>query len=502
MTQFGTRGPLLAGRGIMTPLVPRWAIAAGCVLIIPGVLASSNAALWAIGLLALPVAFWLSGGGQAYRVFFWVITINWLAIVGDLLNADLTGGSLTSGWAGPYQAEAIIFSLCAVLALSLGMRWGTQLGGRIFRSPAQIDNGSPNGNAGDIGLQRAVIWYFLSLPTISILNFIAASVPVIAQPFYALTLIKFVCVYLLAAKAFESGRYGWIALVAVLEIVIGLTGYFANYKEAIIVMLIALASSRARMNAGKWFFAAVAMIALVWVSLVWTAVKMDYRHHVAWQPIEQRIDWMAQQFLVNNIDYRDAVIKLTARIGYTQLFARIMAQEPSVSRSGTFSFYVAAVQHILTPRILFPDKPTLNDSKITTALLGIKIDAVTSIGVGYVAQAYVDFGFPGLLLPILSIGIMLGTAAKYFMTRSAPLLIRQAFATATLFLAFAFAEDIDKALGGFITAFIAMALTLKFGYPIVAPRLAVPRPRRRTASDNFVESEAGRSFRTPSGKAS
>ena len=67
---------------------------------------------------------------------------------------------------------------------------------------------------------------------------------------------------------------------------------------------------------------------------------------------------------------------------------------------------------------------------------------------------------------------MLGAAAKYFMTRSAPLLIRQAFATATSFLAFPFAEDIDKALGGFITGFIAMALTLKFAYPILARWLA------------------------------
>jgi hypothetical protein len=481
------REPSFAARGTMTALFSPWTLAAVCVLSILGLWLSPNGALWAACLVALPAAGWLAGGGQANRVLLWVIAVNWLAIVGDVASADLTGGSLSSGWAGPYQVEAIVFSLCAILALSLGMRWGTQLGGRIFRSPVQIGGASLDGNERDISIQRAVVWYFVSLPITSILGSVAASVPVIAQPFYAMTLIKFACVYVVAAKAFQSGRgYGWVVLIAVLEMVVGLTGYFANYKEAIIVMLIALASRPQRMNAGKWLFAAAAVVALIWVSLVWTAVKKDYRAHVAWQPIEQRLDWMAQQFFVNEIDYGSAVVDLSRRIGYTKFLARIMAQEGTVSLPDTFHFYAAAVQHVLSPRILFPDKAALNDSKITTALLGERIDSETSIGVGYVAQAHVDFGFPGLLLPILTIGIMLGAAAKYFMTRSAPLLIREAFATATLFLAFPFASDIDKALGGFITAFIAMALMLKFVYPMVAPGPARMQARRHIGSGGSI----------------
>jgi hypothetical protein len=39
-------------------------------------------------------------------------------------------------------------------------------------------------------------------------------------------------------------------------------------------------------------------------------------------------------------------------------------------------------------------------------------------------------GFPGLLLPMLVIRVMLGMSAKYFMTRSVPLIVREAFTTA------------------------------------------------------------------------
>ena len=238
----------------MIGLFPRWVLAVAFALVVPAVLASDSAALWATTLVTLPVAFWLLGDAQTYRVLPWIIAVNWLADPWrpSIRRPDRLVFSL-SGWAGPYQVEAIVFSLCAVLALSLGMRWGTQLSkrmyfGRRLRSTAVLFNG----NEGDIGLQRAVIWYFLSLPVTSIFGIVSASVPIIAQPFYAMTLIKFVCVYLVAAKVFETGRgYLWIALVAVLEMIIGLTGYFSSYKEGIIVMLIALAASQRRINARK-----------------------------------------------------------------------------------------------------------------------------------------------------------------------------------------------------------------------------------------------------------
>ena len=92
----------------MNALLSPWAVAAACGSIILGFLASPNAALWAIGLLALPVAVWLLGGRQAYRVLLWVIAINWLQVIGDIASADLTGSVLSDGSLGPYRVEAIL----------------------------------------------------------------------------------------------------------------------------------------------------------------------------------------------------------------------------------------------------------------------------------------------------------------------------------------------------------------------------------------------------------
>jgi hypothetical protein len=83
--------------------------------------------------------------------------------------------------------------------------------------------------------------------------------------------------------------------------------------------------------------------------------------------------------------------------------------------------------------------------------------------------------------------MMIGGAAKYFMTRPAPLVIRQAFTTAAIFLAFPFAEYIDKGLGGFITGCLVMALSLKYGYPMIALWLTRSDATRRPISDGYVE---------------
>jgi hypothetical protein len=64
------------------------------------------------------------------------------------------------------------------------------------------------------------------------------------------------------------------------------------------------------------------------------------------------------------------------------------------------------------------------------------------------------------------------------------LLIREAFTTATLFLAFPFEENIDKALGGFITGCLAMALVLRFAYPMIARWLTGPQASRRRVYSN------------------
>jgi hypothetical protein len=471
----------------MTRLYSPLALAVIGALATTVLLASANAELWTASVLMLPVAVWLLGGRQAYPVLVWLIGLNWLQIVGDVLEADLSGRTMGDGWLGQYRAQAVYFSLCAIASMALGVRCGTRLGTSIFGSGLQPGAVSLAEDSASVSIHRIIVAYLISLALYQALASFAFMVPMLTQPVIALGLLKFVCVYLVAAKVFASERgYHWLLLVSFVEIAIGAVGFFASYKEAVFVMLISLAASRTAVSMRKWIFAGTAVAIVVWMSLVWTVIKREYREQVFSNSLEQRVGWLAQRFFAGTIDYGDAVIRLVQRIGYTEFYAQLLARVDIGSIPKNLNRYGSAVQHVLTPRVLFPDKPKLNDSRLTTELLGIEISGDTSIGIGFIAEAHIDFGFPGLLLPMFLLGAMIGGGAQYFMTRSAPPLVREAFATASLFLAFPLEANIDKALGGFITGCLAMALALKFGYPMIARWLVSARGGRRIRVDRAV----------------
>jgi hypothetical protein len=446
---------------------------------------SSNPGLWLAGLAALLLSVWLVGGKTAYPVLLWVIAMNWLPVIADVLNADLGNNTLGESTLGPYRIEAVLASFCALMALALGMRVGMHLLGWLVRPPAEPRAGQPG-----ISPRQAAMVFFTSYPFILALGVAAYAAPSLRQPVLAFALLKFVCLYVFAAAAIESGRgYGLLALAVAVELVTGFTGFFSDYKDTIFIVLVALAASRRRLTARMLAFGAAAMILVVWLSLVWTAIKPEYRYwvsgysnaQVAIRPIEDRIKYISERILDGSVNYETTYLKLLRRIGYTHLYAQVVSRRDA-GLIDIPSRYLAAVQHVLMPRALFPDKEALDDSLVTTALTGEEIGEGTSIGVGYMAEAHVDFGFPGMLLPIFLLGAMMGAGAHYFMTRAAPLVIRQAFAAASLFSAFHYEWNIDKALGGYLVGFIALALALRFGYPLVANWLT-ERPRRRPSAE-------------------
>ena len=447
---------------------------------------SPNPVFWVACLLLLPAIVWILGGKEAYPLLVWVIGLNWLSIAAGVLRGDLSGQSLTEGWLGPYDEQAILISLCALLAIALGMRWGIQFGGSRFRARFSAMS-SKTRAGGRVDLGRLLVCYAGSLVVSQAMGVLAASIPTLAQPMLAFALLKYVVVYAIAASVFESDRgYSWLLLVIGAEFVVGMAGYFASFKEPVFLLVIAIASSRYSLaRATTWVIGLASVAVLLWVSIVWTAIKFEYRSEMSGKSLQERATWLTDRYLSPKIDYGDAATRLLDRVAATELFALVLANLDAGEISNDFNFYRAAVKHVLTPRILFPDKAALDDSKITTALTGERIDADTSIGVGYIAEAQVDFGFPGLLFPMLAIGFMLGLATEYYITRPVPMLVRQAFATATSFYVFFFEVDIDKGLGAFIVGWLAMALILKFGYPLIAvwltggPRIYIVSGKRR-----------------------
>jgi hypothetical protein len=442
-------------------------VSLGAIIAVMAVQASPNWILWAVCLLSIPIAVLLLGGKRAHAVMIFIFCLNWLQVIGAVVVADMSGDILADGGLGPYRVSAIYTSMAALLAVAAGMR----LGGGLGRPPQSELKGTPSQLIEErkIRPDRLTIAYVISLASGEILERLSESMPGLTAPLVAVSELKYVFIYLLAATVFETrrGQY-WLALVVALELVTGVLGYLGMYQNVIFILMICLASSRARVSGTMVIVGAICAVFIFWMSLVWSVVKIEYRGEMYARPLGERVEWMFRRFFIDPMDYSASVTILARRLSYTDLFALVMSRDEFGLLPADTHLYASAVQHVFTPRILFPNKAELDDTKVTRELTGISVREGTSVGVGYVAEAFADFGFPGMLIPLGIFGLTFGGAVRYFMTRSVSWKVRQACATSAILFTCRFETDIDKAFGGFVTGFLAVLLALKYGYPMIA----------------------------------
>ncbi|MGJ0396986.1 MAG: hypothetical protein ACR65U_12250 [Methylocystis sp.] len=419
---------------------------------------SSAPELWAISLIAFVAALAALGWHQAPPVLAWLIAINMLSIWADIGLIELNN----MGWTGvgvvANLPDAIVRSSCAITFVAIGMRCGLVLGRHVlgYRRDVAQDQAA----SAPYSPKRIFVAYFAFLPVSIFVGVIGQLAPGFSQPAYVFGLLKFALIYLLAARVFETGRDTLLlVLVIVVEILTGSIGGWASYKEGFFVVMIALATTSRRFSFQQIGLAVGGVAAMLYLSLGWTAVKKEFRSTIVGSDAWTSLAWLADKYFGGDLDLVAAAVTLLDRIGYNKFYAMII----DANTESLQGIYFRALVHIVTPRALFPDKAILDDSAQTAQALGWSIAGDTSIGLGYVAQAHIDFGFPGLLAPMILLGAAFGAIFAYFLTRPAPPLIREAFAVACLFNALRFEANIDKQLGGLIWAFLVLAVVLRFG---------------------------------------
>jgi hypothetical protein len=442
-------------------------------------LASINVALWVAAFATLVLSFILVfDRHHDYPVLIWVVGFNWVGIVAPVLAADLTGIPLSYATLGPYREQAVNLNLVALIVFAFGIAISIRIGGGLEAVDRRRD---PPQAVPAVTVQTGVIAYFVVLGVAEFGSYIVSNIPQLQQPTIVLHLAKFIFVYLVAAAAFTEGRgYSWLVVILAVEVVSGLTGFFGTFKEAFFLVLIALVAVGRRPSPRMWAFGLAAAALVLFLSVLWTAVKPEYRRWVSGysgeqivvRSFEERLGWMADHMIERDFDYWRSFNDMINRIDNTFVFAQFLAQEDNGNVPELPGRYLGGIEHVLMPRILFPGKETIDDSAVTTALTGRVIDKNTSISIGFIAEAYYDFGPGWMFVPVLLIGMTVGAAGRYFMTRKAPYLIRQAFTATALFNFFQFGTNFNKALGTFLIGFLVFALLLKFAYPYAALWLA------------------------------
>lgn len=413
-----------------------------------------------------------------------VLSLQWAQVASGLYFLALTGTPLAVMKECDYRSVTLL-GLVYLVALAVGLLCGRRAGSRLRARRARPER---------LRWKYLVAVYGASFVGKDLLGRLAWSIPGLTQPLLALQTFHLVFLYMVFRRLLFGRRWGWVGVVAALEIASGFTGFFSEYRAPLQVLLVvALEGIAARPSLRRYAAFGCGAATLVFASVLWTGIKDPYRARFrSDEPRTARLargadlalDWLAHtdQRFVPTFE------RLVNRVWDVRYHALAFERVPKVVPHENGRLLWDGVRHVLMPRLLFPEKePLPSDSLKVRKYSGVWVagpESGTSVGFSYVLESYVDFGLPWMYLPLFAYGILGGAAFAFLARRLRGFELRQAVLCA-LFMTTLDRYEIpwSKVLGGALTRWVVVggaALVLE-GLLLAYPFLWW-RPRRREGS--------------------
>ena len=227
----------------------------------------------------------------------------------------------------------------------------------------------------------------------------------------------------------------YVLFFVILEIILSFSGFWASFKDYILVALGAFFTLNRKVSAKAIFATLLTASITFFIFVVWSASKGRYRMYLTGGERSQTVvqtdqiknistlwnivseDFSTENFSESFERGRDALLY---RISYVEYFALALKQVPTFLPHENGQLLQDALEHVLKPRILFPDKKLIYDSDLTSKYTGISFagrDQGVSFSLGYVPEAYIDFGPVYMFIPIFFFGLLFGWMYKTLMLK-------------------------------------------------------------------------------------
>ncbi|MDR3568452.1 MAG: hypothetical protein P4L43_10530 [Syntrophobacteraceae bacterium] len=447
-------------------------------------LATANPLPTALCLLVLPVLILASWRRGEVPVLTFGLGWQWLEVTLPVFWADVQGLPVTDTTLLPWVGKAIWLSLIGLVVLAAGVYAGLRISSRRWRWEA---SGSIDANWNLSRLFRLYVAASLA----SLLLFALSGVSeAIRQPLLTLAGVHWVFFFLLLLTVLRSKRgYPLLAAVTGWEIVASL-GFWSGFKTPLFYLVLALFTVDSRLTFKRLAVGSAFVVALIFLGCVWTSIKGPYREFLnegtGQQAVlvspGQRVAELGHLLAGWSLeDLPDGLERLAERISYVEYFAAVLGYVPAVVPYQNGLIWRTGVENLI-PRLFWPGKPALNDSDITRRYTGIMVSGAnegTSIGIGYMAESYVDFGPYGMFVPIFLLGILWGGIYAYFVSRPHPAAVNYAFAVTALMDSVSVETSATKIVAGLVLGLLFLGLLLRYFMPKVEAWLSagsVPAP--------------------------
>jgi hypothetical protein len=272
--------------------------------------------------------------------------------------------------------------------------------------------------------------------------------------------------------------------VIAFEVVFGMLGFFAEFRNSILTLLVAAIAARPRLRVTDVGIVAATGILIIAAGVFWSSIKQEYRTllsegtgaQVVLAPLSDRVAFLGHAAgSMDGAQFANGFSRLVARHGYIEFLGLTMENVPVAMPHENGQLTLAVLQHITMPRFLFPEKPALpSDTEIMAKYTGMPFDwdEYTSISIGHLGELYVDFGFFGGLIAMSLAGWFVGFVYRKLRSHSSsPLLITAGFCVMVALPIAYFGTGYPKLIGSFVfSSAIALAMQ-RYGLPILLPML-------------------------------
>jgi hypothetical protein len=403
-------------------------------------------------------------------LFLW----QWLQIFARVLQSMVDGEPMANGLYGPAVERAYWYMLASLLVMAIAFR----LVLASVKEPSLADRTVHLGWRPLDLFSMYVGMLFVSV----VCNYVSHLLPTLGQPIDALARLKIVVLFMLFCSVMMAGRGGALLLAAAaIELVLGFSGLLSDFRGVFIYLAIAALASRVKVKATSVCIGIVGAAFLLYLSLFWTSVKAEYREFATASSDSQRIELSiddrfgylgARLASPGDIDWNMAAYAFLSRLAYTDIFGSVIGVQETSPEPGFVRQWQDAVEHVLYPRFLFPNKAVLSDTEVYVRLArgdaSEQVRLGTSISVGYMAENFVDFGFPGMLGGIFVMGVMYGLVIRYFMGLKVPWVVREGVVLAFVYnVALNGVEmSLPKLMGATMMFFLVYSLLARFAFPV------------------------------------
>jgi hypothetical protein len=434
---------------------------------------SRDPVAFAVGGMVPAVAMWLIGRPTMPAAVIYLVIWQWAQTYARVLQTLADGEALGGGLYGPDVERAYWYMLASVMTLALAFRLVL---GRLALPTPEARLAHTRWQPQDL-----VILYFGTMVLSAIARYASNLSSAVEQPMQSLQYLKVLALFLMFTSVMMTGKGGKFALIVFLfEVLSGFTGILSDFKAVFIQFAIAALAVRIRWTAMMGIMSVVWLAVLVTLALFWSGVKMEYRQLATGSEESQeirsslsdRLGYLGGRALSpDSIDWGEAAYALLIRFAYVDIFGSVIGVQENSPEPGAMRQWSDAISHVTQPRFLFPDKPILSDTEVYVRLAKAdsseRMRGGTSISVGYMAENFVDLGFPGMLAGILAIGLLQAGVCRYFMTRKLPWMVREG--TVLVFI-YSIARDgvemsLPKMVGAIMMFFLVYTLLVRFGYP-------------------------------------